>query len=193
MPGIDDLGQGIPYPLLSDPPNIESALSSMVDSAVPRMNMRFANANARAATIPSPVAGMECYLIAEKRKELYDGAAWVTITPSGWVPITFASGYQARAGSPSYRILNSCVELRGSVQRVGFTPFIKGTGFSIATLPTICRPPHYRTYAVATEWATDMYARLEVTPDGEVEIGIPTITGTAARWLCLDGVRYSLI
>ncbi|MEV6684445.1 hypothetical protein AB0N28_03720 [Streptomyces sp. NPDC051130] len=194
MPGVDDLDQNVPYPLLSDPPNIESAVGNLVNVAVPKLNMTFADANARAAAIPSPTPGMECFLIAEQRKEIYDGSTWVTITPTGWVPITFSSGYEARGGSPAYRIVNQCVELRGSARRVGGGAFTRGAAFVIANLPSIARPPAYRTYIAATEWAADLYARVEVEPGGNIVVIVaPTSTTTPASWVCFDGIRYSLV
>ncbi|MFG2292051.1 hypothetical protein [Streptomyces sp. NPDC048603] len=192
---MDELDQNVPYPHLSDPPNIESAMGNLVSAAVPKLNMVFDDANARAATIPSPVAGMECFLKAEKRKEIFDGTAWVTITPSGWIPISYASGYTARAGSPAYRIVNQTVELRGQVQNSGNTDLPTNAPFVIANMPTIARPPHPRFFITTTEWASYLYARIEIQPDGEVIVIIPAESAGAGtpNWVGLDVVRYSLI
>ncbi|WP_030962677.1 hypothetical protein [Streptomyces sp. NRRL S-378] len=197
MPGVDDLDQNIQFPLLSDPPNIESAMSNLVDGVVPRLNLRFADANARAATITSPVAGMECFLIAEKRKEIYDGTAWVTITPGGWVPLSLDSGYAPYSTSnPAYRIVNNSVELRGKIQRSGFVSMVHATAFRLASLPNAIRPASERTFIVATEWAADLFGWLTVQPNGNLTAVLPP-TGTApvaavARWIALDGVSYPL-
>jgi hypothetical protein len=194
MPGVDDLDQNVPFPLLSDPPNIESATSNLVDAVVPKLNMTFADANARAATIPAPTPGMECFLIAEKRKEIFDGTSWVTLTASGWTSLTFASGYIANTGSPGYRIVNQCVELRGTGRNSGNTAVPVNAEFVIATLPAIARPPQSRFFVVAAEWWTDIYARIEVRTNGDVVVIIPLDTGIApgARWVCFDGIRFSL-
>nr|WSW58495.1 hypothetical protein OG513_07805 [Streptomyces sp. NBC_00998] len=196
MPGVDDLDQNVPFPLLSDPPNIESATSNLVDAVVPKLNMRFSDANARAAAIPTPVAGMECFLIAEKRKELYDGTSWVTMTPGGWVPLSFDTGFQAFDGSPAYRIVNGSVELKGKVQRSGFVPMAHAVAFRLTSLPTAIRPVSERTFITATEWAADLYAWVTVQPNGNLTAVMPPAgsapTGSVARWIGLDGIRYPL-
>ncbi|MFI9123875.1 hypothetical protein ACIGW0_31540 [Streptomyces bikiniensis] len=193
MPGVDEFDQNIPTPLLTDPPNIESAVGNSVAAMVPHLNMTFADANARSAAIPTPVAGMEVFLIAEARKELWDGSAWVSLTPGPWVPITPATGFEVRSGSPAYRVVNKTVELRGTIQRAGGIAFVKNTQFSLMTLPTDARPPAYRVFIAATTWAADMYARAEVAPDGVVTVVIPNSTATGASWISLDNIRYSLV
>ncbi|MFE5828733.1 hypothetical protein ACFQ8W_00430 [Streptomyces sp. NPDC056508] len=193
MPGVDDYDQNIPTPLLTDPPNIESAVGNSVAAMVPHLNMTFADANARSAAIPTPVAGMEVFLIAEARKELWDGSTWVSLTPGPWIPITPASGFEVRSGSPAYRIVNKNVELRGTIQRNGAVAFVKGAPFTLLTLPTEARPTAYRTFIAATTWAADMYARAEVASDGPVTVIVPNSTTTGASWISLDNIRYSLV
>ncbi len=83
MPGIDSYQQGWPYPKLSDAPNIEPQLAALVNAAAAQTNLIFASVTARSAALPTPVAGMETWLIAEGRKELYTGSAWVVIPPAG--------------------------------------------------------------------------------------------------------------
>ncbi|MER6485739.1 hypothetical protein ABT264_19550 [Streptomyces virginiae] len=197
MPGVDDFDQNVQFPLLSDPPNIESAMSTLVDGVVPKLNMRFADANERAATIPAPVAGMECFLIAEKRKEIFDGTAWVTLTPGGWVPITLDSGYSPQSGSPAYRIINNSVELKGKIRRTDNASFPHAASFRLASLPTLIRPSEERTFIVATEWAADLYAWMTVQPNGNLTAVLPPAgtspIGAVARWAALDGIRYPLV
>lgn len=79
MPGFDAYEQNVQYPRLGDTPNAETAFSTLTNGLVPLTNMVFANANARAATIPNPVAGMETWLISEGRKDVYWGNAWVPV------------------------------------------------------------------------------------------------------------------
>lgn len=89
MPGTDNYAQNVPYPKLSDQPNIESSMSALVNGAVALSNMTFANANARAAAIQTPVVGMETYLIAEGRKEVYTGTGWTPLqTSPSWTTFT---------------------------------------------------------------------------------------------------------
>ncbi|OKI19305.1 hypothetical protein [Streptomyces sp. CB03911] len=96
MPGIDSFQQSWPYPRLSDAPNIEAQLSALVNAAAAQTNLIYASATARNAAIPTPVAGMETWLIAEARKEVYSGSAWQVYSPSGtwadFVPVWTANG-----------------------------------------------------------------------------------------------------
>ncbi|MGW0468333.1 hypothetical protein ACWDX6_24160 [Streptomyces sp. NPDC003027] len=89
MPGYDAFEQKVPYPKLSDTPNIETAISALVNETVPLSNMVFDNANARATVVTQPVEGMETFLIAEGRKEIFYGGVWnvVSIVPT-WATYT---------------------------------------------------------------------------------------------------------
>jgi hypothetical protein len=85
MPGTDNYAQNVQYPKLSDVPNAETSFGTLVNGVVPMTNMVFPNANARAAAIASPVKGMETYLVAENRKDIWDGTAWRQIpTVPSW-------------------------------------------------------------------------------------------------------------
>ncbi|MEU8840238.1 hypothetical protein AB0D97_14055 [Streptomyces roseus] len=197
MPGVDGLDQNVPYPFLSDPPNIETAAGNLVNAVVPKLNMTFTDANARAAAIPAPTAGMECFLVAEKRKEIYDGTSWVTMLPGGWVPLTFDAGFTGYSTtSPAYRVLDGSVEFRGKVQKSGFTSFAPASAIRLSSLPTAIRPAQERTFIVATEWAADLFAWITVQPNGNLTTVVPPTTGSpvaaVARWVALDGVRYTL-
>ncbi len=121
MTGIDDFQQNVPYPRLLDAPNAEQGFSSLVNGIVPRANMRFANAAARTAALPNPVAGMETYLIAEGRKEIYDGTAWRVYVPQGswvdwtpeWILANGAMGTSTSAGR--YRRTGTTIELEAKL------------------------------------------------------------------------------
>jgi|SRR5689334_11923490 len=194
MPGTDSYGQNVPYPKLNDAPNLETAMAGLVNGAVPLTNMTFANANARAAQLATPVVGMETYLVAEGRKEIFTSSGWVTITAGPWIPLSFASGYAANSGSPAYRIVNQSVRLRGTAKRTSGSPFTKAAAFTIATLPVEARPTAFRYFLGCTEWASDMYARVEIDTDGSIVVIVPTTgSGTAASWVSLDQVEYSLV
>ncbi|MEE1813613.1 hypothetical protein PUR59_00970 [Streptomyces sp. SP18ES09] len=191
----DTYGQGITLPALTDAPNISLPADSMND-ILSQAVLRFASASTRAATLVgslAPVPGQVTYLASEDRYEARMGdGTWQTISPGPWVSLTFASGYSARTGSPAYRIVNGSVELRGTVEKTPSAAFPKGTAFTILTLPTVARPPAYRYFAAATEFASHLYARVEVEPDGDVTVIVPTSTGTAASWVSLDNIRFSL-
>ncbi|MFC8583223.1 hypothetical protein ACFUGD_01395 [Streptomyces sp. NPDC057217] len=196
MPQFDDYGQDVSFPVLSDPPNIETALDGVVNGLAKRVVMRFADSNARAATLTgptAPVAGMVTYLVSEDRLEIRMGdGTWQALTPGPWIPLTFASGYVARTGSPAYRVVNGSVELRGTFQRTSGAAFTKGATFTPLVLPSGARPSTYRYFIARTEWAADLYASVEVAPDGSINVGIPNSTGTAAAWMSLDSIRFTL-
>lgn len=192
MPGSDDYAQNVQYPKLSDAPNAETGFGTLVNDIVPLTNMVFANAASRAAAVPAPVAGMESYLIAEGRKEYFNGSAWTTITPGQWQPIPFATGYSGRAGAPSFRTVNGMVQLRGAVQQTSGLAMAGHAALTVVSaLPTSVRPSETRWFLGATEWQDALYARVEVNPEGTVKIIIPSINPGPA-WVSLDGVSYSL-
>ncbi|MFD3571428.1 hypothetical protein [Streptomyces sp. NPDC058667] len=191
----DSYGQSITLPALTDPPNI-SLPSEAMDDILAQTVLRFSSASARTAALigdATPVPGMVTYLEAEDRYDarMADGT-WQAITPGPWVALTFASGYTARTGLPSYRIVNGAVELRGTLQRTTGAPFSDGVTFTPLTLPVAARPTSYRYFTARTEVAADMYAGVEVAIDGTVNVILPTTAGTAASWMALDQIRYSL-
>ncbi|MEU1074302.1 MULTISPECIES: hypothetical protein [unclassified Streptomyces] len=195
MPGYDSLLQNVPYPKLSDAPNIETAMAALVAALVPLNNMRFADTNARNAAIPSPVAGMETYLVAEARKELFDGTAWVPLTPGPWVPLTFKTGYTANSGNPGFRIVGDMVQLRGIIQKVGGGQMVTSPAngwLDVATLPISARPAVTKDMPIAVEWqSNNQTARLSVATDGTLRIGILTNLSAWPTWASLDGVQFA--
>ncbi|WP_327162118.1 hypothetical protein [Streptomyces zaomyceticus] len=196
MPTSDPYAQSINLAALTDAPDVETLAHGIVDAAVQRLVLRFTSATHRAATLvgaAAPVPGMITYLAAEDRYEARMGdGTWRTISSGAWIPLSFASGYAARTGSPSYRILGDSVELRGTLERTTAAPFAKGTALTVATLPVGARPAAWKYFPIATEWAADMYARAEVDTAGHVIITIPPSTATGASWASLDNVKFSL-
>lgn len=196
MPGTDDYGQEVPYPKLSDAPNIEAAMSALVNGVVPLTNMIFANANERAASVPAPVAGMESYLVAEARKEYYNGSAWVSMTPGPWTPLPFNAGYNARAGNPGFQIVGDMVRLRGLVQRTDAGQMHTTDAdpwLEVAALPIGARPATTKDVIVAVEWrSNNQSARLSIGVDGVLSIGIVTNLSLFPTWASLDGVEFGI-
>ncbi|WP_050987905.1 hypothetical protein [Streptomyces sp. W007] len=192
MPTTDGYGQKVPYPVMSDAPNIELAFQGAVNALTKQTVLRFANANERSATLMgafTAVPGMLSYLIAEDRWDQFDGdGVWRPLTPGAWKPISFASGYTAFGGSPGYRIVNGCVELRGAFQRTGGTNFAQNTELTAFTLPTEARPGTARSFIAAATFNVGFAARLVTRVDGTVTY----IIGHAANFIYLDNVRYSL-
>ncbi|MFB7605301.1 hypothetical protein [Streptomyces gardneri] len=197
MPTTDPYGQSISVAALTDAPNAQMLAAGIVDAVAPRTVMRFTSASNRSATLvgaAAPVPGMITYLTAEDRYEarMADNT-WQTISPGPWVPLTFASGYVAKTGSPGYRVVGDTVELRGTVEKSTPAPFTKGVAFTIATLPAAVRPSTWRYFVAATEFVSSfLYARVEVGTTGDITVIIPPGTATAASWLSLDSLRYSI-
>ncbi|MCW7941761.1 hypothetical protein AAW14_06580 [Streptomyces hygroscopicus] len=189
----DSYGQSIPYLDYTDKPDLKTLGEGIVGGLTPKSVMRFASASARDATITTPVAGMVAWLNDVKQLAYHNGTSWITITATDWTALTFASGYVAFSGNPAYRIINQRVELRGTVEKSDSSPFAKGSFFTICTLPSAAWPAYYRYFTGATQWAADMYGRIEVHPDGTIQCLIPSSGATGAAWISLDQVAYSLV
>ncbi|CAO0836099.1 Phage tail protein OS=Streptomyces microflavus OX=1919 GN=Smic_81170 PE=4 SV=1 [Streptomyces microflavus] len=90
MPTTDGYGQKVPYPVMSDAPNIELAFQGAVNALTKQTVLRFANANERSAMLMgafAAVPGMLSYLIAEDRWDQFDGdGVWRPLTPEHGSP-----------------------------------------------------------------------------------------------------------
>lgn len=75
----DVYGQSITLYQNTESPNLEAMIKNLSDGLIPRSNMRFASASARAATLTSPVEGMVTWLQDVNRLYVYDGSAWQEI------------------------------------------------------------------------------------------------------------------
>ncbi|MFD4699768.1 hypothetical protein [Streptomyces niveus] len=199
MPRNDKYKQNVPYPILSDAPNIETAMQALVNTIVPLGVMRFSDANARAATFDSEtplVPGMVSYLIAEDRWDRLDGdLVWRPLTPGPWKPLTFASGYSAESGSPGYRIVNGEVQLRGVFRRSNGSDLITLNDQLFCTLPAEARPTASRLFVTAANFTTNggvsrFTGRIGVLTNGQMMYLMPA--GSTSDFLSLDGIRFSL-
>ncbi|MEU7243413.1 hypothetical protein [Streptomyces sparsogenes] len=205
MPKNDLYGQGVQYPALSDVPDIETALGTIVNGVVPRAVLRFANINARSAALTgasAPVPGVITYLLAEDRYDVrMADNTWQTLTPGPWKVLPFASGIGADGGSPGYRTVNGDVQLRGRVNRTngGRFTYKDSTGnaaeWLLATLPASIRPTSTEYWIQATEIGGGVYhVRLELRSDGSLIARIPPeADGTTGglHWISIAW-RYSL-
>lgn len=62
--------------------------------------------------------GAVAYVTSEGALYLRQGGAWrVILHDTGWKAIPLASGYVAHQGTPSYRVLNSILYLKGTLRR----------------------------------------------------------------------------
>lgn len=201
MPKPDNYGQNVQYPVLSDAPNLETALQTLVNGVVPLTTMRFANANERSANLTGaykPVPGMITYLIAEDRWDRRDGdGVWRAFSPGVWKPLTYATGYTANSGSPAYRIINNEVQLRGTFRRTAAnSDLLTNDETKFATLPTEARPiGAYRYFAAAgnfvnTSGVSYFSGRIGIAPAGDMIYIMPI--NSKSEWLSLDGIRFSI-
>ncbi|OSC76522.1 hypothetical protein B5180_01835 [Streptomyces sp. BF-3] len=199
MPTTDGWGQNVPYPVLSDAPNIELAFQGAVNALASLSVMRFANANERSAKLIGafkPVPGMISYLIAEDRWDRYDGdKVWRPMSPGPWKPITFASGYTANSGSPGYRIINGEAQLRGAFQRTNGADLVANAETTFLTLPSEARPTAGRSFITSANFSTTggvstFAARVVVGSNGQCSFRLPA--GATSSFVYLDGIRIPL-
>lgn len=185
MPALDKYGQKIPYPVLSDVPNAETAFGGLTNAVVAQSNMIFANANERAANIPTPVDGMETYLVAEQRKEVRVNGTWQAVVTSTlpWLDVVLGSAYQPYGGStvaPRVRREGSIVYLEGRMVRKDLANIPASNSVILGTIPLAYQPVgHYAEGFCTVSNATDG------TPLARVEIWhgtAPTDPGTIRFW-----------
>lgn len=216
MPLFDTRGQQIPYPVLTDKPNAQTAFQNLVEAAVPKMVMTFASASVRGATIPDPTAGMVSWLLDVKRLEVYDGGAWVafSVGTSAWTNIPLVAGYSDATGSGNndqgpvqYRVVNlsgvDALMFRGGfhITYVGGTPTNNvgtlpnwdgvhlGGRITNMTLPSQLWPAYRRTIGVACSAtrSTTSVAKLDVNTDGTLIIVGLNDLKDSPPWVSLNG------
>ncbi|GGK24856.1 hypothetical protein GCM10011583_66160 [Streptomyces camponoticapitis] len=76
MPTEDQYDQDVMAASLQDVPDAGTLASALANALAAKVNMSFASASARAATLTSPVEGMEVWLRDVNQKYVYDGTAW---------------------------------------------------------------------------------------------------------------------
>ncbi|MBT2412644.1 hypothetical protein J7I94_19110 [Streptomyces sp. ISL-12] len=206
MPRNDSYNQGIPYPVLGDAADIETATQTLVNGIVPKLVMRFSSAAARAAALSgdyAPVPGMITYLVAEDRWEGRTGEGkWLLLSDGPWRALTFPSGYTAFGGSPGWRYkAGGGIELRGRIQRINGGNLVDdGSETHCASVPSSIAPSANRIFIGASNRVTvsgvSRYtARIAVQPSGQItynlENGGGTGTASDPAWICLDGIFFS--
>jgi hypothetical protein len=181
-------------------------MQTLVNGIVPKLVMRFADANARAAAFSGTtklVPGMLTYLVAEDRWEgrQADGS-WLLMSDGPWQPLTFKTGYTALAGSPGWRKkAGGGIELRGRIKRTNSGNLDDGgDAIAFASIPSSTAPGSTRYFTVPSNritvsGVTRWTGRLEVGTDGTLSIMIESGGGTGSTatppWFGLDGVMFS--
>lgn len=206
MPRSDSYSQNVQYPVLGDAADIELATQTLVGAIVPKLVMRFADANARAAALAGttpPVPGMITYLIAEDRWEGRQGdGTWLLLSDGPWTPLTYKTGYAAHDGAPGWRKkAGGGIELRGRVRKTSGGAFEDdGTLVPFASIPSNIAPAAYRYFLVPAKritvsGVTRYSSRVEITTTGDlqytVESGGGTGTSSDPGWIALDGIQFS--
>ncbi|WP_330172940.1 hypothetical protein OG875_04675 [Streptomyces sp. NBC_01498] len=80
MPTEDQYDQDVMIASLQDVPDAATLASAIANALAAKVNMSFASTSARAATLTSPVEGMEVWLRDVNQKWIYDGTAWRQMT-----------------------------------------------------------------------------------------------------------------
>lgn len=205
MPKNDSYSQGVQSPVLGDAPDIEVALSTLVNGIVPRVVMRFADANARAAALTGatkPVAGMITYLIAEDRWEGRQGdGSWLLLSDGPWQPLTYANNHTANSGSPGWRKkAGGGIELRGTIKALSGklndgTDAVKFGAIPSAVAPAASRFFYVPTSRTTISGVTRMGARVQVDTDGNLlyfcDAGGGQGTVSSPAWFAIDGTQFS--
>lgn len=201
----DSYGQGIPYPTLTDKPNIQTMGSGIVDGIVPQTVMRFPSASVRASTIHTPIAGMTTYLVDEQRVDVFDGDRWSAI-PSG-TPVweTFPldetnwSHDTDNQGAFMYRVVSffgePTIMLRGGITRKTSYPGSFPAYFRLndGSLPQLARPVSKRPMlaACSATGSGGLVLKIELGTDGNIDVyGIGG--DTVPPWISFNGVFCSL-
>lgn len=209
MPLFDSKGQQIPYPVLTDKPNAQSAFQNLVEAVTPKVVMTFASASVRGATLPNPTAGMVSWLLDVKRLEVYDGGAWVafSVGTSVWKPLNLASGYSDaedlnnEQGPAEYRVVNlsgvDALMFRGgfhvTYQSNGFPPnwdSVKlGGRLNNTPFPAHLLPAYRRTIPLACSAAnsTTSTVKLDVDPNGYAYLVGVSDSKDSPPWVSLNG------
>ena len=113
------------------------------------------------------------------------GSAWQPLTDPAWTSLPLASGITSAGEVPAYRVLNGCVELRGSARKTSGA-FTALASTSLGTLPAGSRPPVATVHAVGSSGGDHPVGRLVVGATGVVSVEFRT-GGVTGVWL--SGVR----
>lgn len=129
---------GLPYPALSDAPNLPSAVQALAEGVDSRYGLVVANAAALAA-VTSPYKGMRVFLDDTDQVSTYNGAAWTGHSET-YVPTWSAATTPPTLGASTLagrfvRDISDMVDFEIEVN-VGAGGFAAGTGFYTWTLPT---------------------------------------------------------
>ncbi|MGQ4513706.1 hypothetical protein [Streptomyces sp. DW26H14] len=198
----DPYGQGVTWLDYGDKPDLKVMGDSIAIPLAQRSNMIFQNATARDATIETPIAGMEAWLLDQMIKTVYDGGTWAVMSAGSqlWTSPALASGYTNNSndnGTVQYRIINEFGSLsvmwRGGVgvPYSGGSPTHTGN-FLNAAMPTAARPTSRRTVTAACSAVSSdsLSVKIDFNSDGTVQI--VTQGGVQPPWVSLNNIRYSL-
>jgi hypothetical protein len=182
---------GAPYPAPDDGDNVPEDLQALAEWVSTRVGMRFADAAARNAAIPTEAArpGMLAWLDNPGALTVRTATAWRTIwSDLAWSDITLsATQYEAYGTKPQAAVESGIfIVLKGGVQRSTSGAQIV-TDAVLGTIPSSLGTPLSGDFPVATQWTNEPVGRLYVGADRILKyIGDPT------NWVSLNGVRVPL-
>lgn len=87
--------QALPYPLTSDAANVSSWNQQLAQAVEVKLNMVFATTAARDAAIPSPTAGMECFITGTGEKQVRSASGAWMVEGGRATPFAMAAGSQS--------------------------------------------------------------------------------------------------
>lgn len=113
-----------------------------------------------------------------------------TAQDSGWINLSFASGFQNNSGGANfqYRLMGNAIHLRGRIQRTS-GDMIAGTSYTLGTLGASLRPSATQRVMLAGGPSTQ-WGRLDIN-SGSGSMSVAAISGNLG-WIDLTGTTWTL-
>lgn len=105
---------------------------------------------------------------------------------SGWIDVTFRTGFESVAEALRYRRIGHDIYLRGRVGRTGGAAFAAGSTYIIGDLPAGFRPNPLIMFTPAGSSAATSGGRFWITTSGEINLNpqnAPTSVSLACNFL----------
>lgn len=179
---------GAPYPTGADADDVPADMMALAAWASTAGVMRFADAAARNAAIPSPTAGMVAWLDTPGSLTIRTASAWKTMwAPLSWADIALSAGFTTYSGTPQATMDGSnFVVLRGSIRRtVDGGDIVSDT--IVATLSSSYGSLAVGEYAIATQWTDHLNGRIYLNSSRQI-----SYVGANVDWLSLNGLRIPI-
>lgn len=179
---------GAPYPAGADADNVPADLQALAAWASTAGVMKFGDAAARDAALPSPVLGMAAWLDTPGCLTVRTSAGWkIAWAPISWTNISLASGFTQYSGTPQSTLDGSnFVVCRGSIQRT-----VEGGNIAtetiVATLSSAYGSLVVGEYPIANQWTFHTTGRIYLNSSRQI-----MYVGPDVDWLSLNGLRFPI-